>query len=99
MTTRTQDPQTSHDADQIPADALSELQAWIMCALRETPRTDNELVTSHLQAYFYGEVSRRATPQRIRTARKELELQGLVKYAGYMDVTEFGRKTQKWTVK
>ncbi|TFD51993.1 hypothetical protein E3T46_07850 [Cryobacterium sp. Hh11] len=95
MTTRTRDPHTSHEADTIPADALSDLQTWIVAALT-TPRTDNELVALHLQAYFYREVTRRATPQRIRTARKELELQGRVRYSGYDGLTEFGRKTQRW---
>ena len=97
MTTRQRDPQTSHDAgDSITDDSLSELQAWIMVALREKPHTDNELVAAHLQAVFHKEVARRATPQRIRTARKELELRQLVRFTGVTGLTEFGRKTQKW---
>ena len=97
MTTRQRDPLTSHAADtSITADSLSELQAWIMVALREKPHTDNELVAAHLQAYFYGELKSRATPQRIRTARKEMELRRLVRFTGVTGLTEFGRKTQKW---
>ncbi|WP_104128042.1 hypothetical protein [Cryobacterium sp. Y57] len=98
MTTRTRDPHTSHEADTIPADVLTELQGWLMVALREKAQTDNELVAAHLQAYFYGEVSRRATPQRIRTARKELELQGLVKFTGEYGRTPFNRRTQIWSI-
>ena len=96
MTTRQRDPQTSHDAgESITAADLSDLQAWILAALTK-PHTDNELVAAHLQAYFYGEIKSRATPQRIRTARKELELRQLVRFTGATGLTEFGRKTQKW---
>lgn len=59
-------------------EAITELQAWILVSLREKPMTDTELVDEHGAAVFTRQI-RAASPQRIRTARKELELQQLVK--------------------
>ena len=99
MTTRTRDPQTSHEADESTTeDNLSSLQRWVLVHLAKEPQTDDQLVAAHLTAYFYKEVAVRATPQRIRTARKELELQGLVKFTGEYGRTPFNRRTQIWSI-
>lgn len=96
---RTNDPDTSWEAAaSTAADALTELQAWIMVTLREKPHTDGELVDAHLHAAFYGEVDRKATPQRVRTARKELTDAGQVEWSGSFSLTQFQRRTQIWRV-
>ncbi|TDW30986.1 hypothetical protein [Cryobacterium psychrophilum] len=97
--TRSRDPETSHEAgESITADALTELQSWVSVTLREKARTDGELVAAHALAVTNHEVNRPATPQRIRTARKELELRKLVYFTGSFDKTGFGRRTRIWGV-
>ena len=97
MTTRQRDPQTSHDAgESITSADLSDLQAWILAALTK-PQTDNELVAAHEKAHKEGDPGRR-TPQRVRTARKELELRQLVRFTGENGLTESNYKTQKWVI-
>lgn len=94
---RSNDPDTSWEAAaSTTAEALSELQVWILAALTEKPMTDGELVDAHLHAAFYGEVERKATPQRVRTARKELTDAGQVEWSGQLSLTQFQRKTQIW---
>ena len=100
MTTRARDPQTSHEADDI-CDALqiSHLQGWVIVRLhRFGAQSDGELVTAHQAAVSRDETNTRATPQRIRTARKELELQVLVKFTGEYGRTPFNRRTQIWSI-
>jgi len=83
-------------AASISEEALTELQAWIMVSLRESAKTDAVLVDAHLHAADTGEIGRRATPQRVRTARKELVIQGLVEWSGSFSLTQFSRRTQIW---
>ena len=94
--TRSRDPETSHEAgDSITAAALSELQSWVMVTLREAVRTDEELVQAHAKAVKASGV-RKATPQRIRTARHELRLQRLVCFTGDFSETATKRRTRIW---
>ncbi|TFD80682.1 hypothetical protein E3T54_02770 [Cryobacterium sp. Sr8] len=88
---RTNDPDTSWEAAaSITVDALTDLQAWILAALTVKSMTDGELVDACLHS------GRRATPQRVRTARKELVIQGRVEWTGAYLLTQYQRRTQTW---
>lgn len=93
---RSNDPDTSWIAAAGMADEqITELQAWVLVTLRDHPRTDTELVAEHGAAVFAREI-RAATPQRIRTARKELELQRLVEKTGERRPTPTGYQSAEW---
>lgn len=88
---RSNDPDTSWEAAaSITVDALTDLQAWILTTLTKKPMSDGELVDACLHS------GRRATPQRVRTARKELAFQGYVEWTGAYLLTPYQRKTQSW---
>ncbi|MBK5238059.1 MAG: hypothetical protein JJE28_02990 [Actinomycetales bacterium] len=70
--------------------AITDLQAWILTTLTAKPMTDGELVDACLHS------GRRATPQRVRTARKELVFQGRVEWTGAYLLTPYQRRTQTW---
>ena len=78
----------------ISAGALSELQAWVLANLREEPKTDSALVDAHL----HSDLPTKRTPQRVRTARKELEKLGRVEWSGGLSKTPAQYKTQIWRV-
>lgn len=95
---RSRDPETSWVAAAgMPDEQITELQAWIMVTLRERPLTDHELQGEHGAAVFARTI-RAASPQRVRTARKELELQQLVKATGETRPTPTGYQAQVWSV-
>lgn len=88
---RSNDPDTSWEAAaSIAADALTDLQNWILTTLTAKAMTDGELVDACLHS------GRRATPQRVRTARKELVIQGRVEWTGSYSLTQYQRRTQTW---
>lgn len=96
---RSRDPETSWVAAAgMPDEHITELQAWILVTLREKPLTDHELQGEHGAAVFARAI-RPASPQRVRTARKELELQQMVKAVeGETRPTPSGYQAQVWTV-
>ena len=88
---RSTDPDTSWEAAaSITPAALSDLQKWVLATLTAKAMTDGELVDASLHAGRY------ATPQRIRTARKELTDAGRVEWSGLCSLTTYSRKTQIW---
>ena len=96
---RSNDPDTSWDAAQsITPGELSSLQRWILEQLFIGQATDQELTELHAEAATFDHV-RTVTPQRIRTARKELERQGLLAATGATRLTNTGRKTRVWGIK
>lgn len=72
---RTTDPSTSHEAAAIAESSVAASQRAVLDILHEAlmPLTDEEIV-----GYLRGQFS----PSRVRTARVELQAQGLVEYAG-----------------
>lgn len=94
----TQPPTSLEAAASIDKVALSNLQTWVLAALEREQMTDGELVDKHRNAYFYREIGTKATPQRIRTARREIADLGLVEAVG-IGRTPLGRKTQIWGIK
>lgn len=82
---RTTDPTTSHDAAKIDPADLDALRATILRKFNRRPRTgwtDNELVE---QITF-------RTPQRVRTARKDLTKLGLLRDTQQKRLTPSGYK-------
>jgi hypothetical protein len=96
---RSNDPETSWIAAAgMPDEQISELQAWILVTLREKPLAHHELEKEHGAAVFARQI-RSATPQRIRTACRELQLRRLVvEVEGVKRKTPFGFPAQVWTV-
>jgi len=87
---RTVDPQTSVDAAAGVTDqGWTDLQSTILNLLREGPLTDEELIPKVWRVGPYR------TPQRIRTARKELTLRGVLRAS---NVTRIGRSGYRATV-
>lgn len=91
---RSRDPETSWNAAAIDPESWSELQTNIVTILRDVgPLIDEEL---------HKEYKRRGMPRRsasrIRTARAELELTGVVADSGQTGLTESDKPAIKWEV-
>jgi hypothetical protein len=84
---RTTDPITSHEAAESVSGAES--QRAVLAALQAV---DFGLADFELEARLFG----RFSPERIRTARKELERQGRVEFTGVYRMTRARRRAQVW---
>lgn len=87
--TRTHDPVTSREAA-ASTDVERSVQAVYSALQFLGPSADHEIV-AHLEASAWSE-------SRIRTARKTLERDGRVQFAGIYRLTPRGRRTQVWAV-
>lgn len=94
---RNTDPETSVEASEISADRMSRLKSWIVDYLRNEVMADHDLVTFQRLAALNGE-SPLVTPQRVRTARRELADAGVLVSTNIIRFTPTGRKAQTWTV-
>lgn len=91
---RHRDPDTSWNVASVDPGSWSSLQTAIVDILREHgPLTDEELHREYL-AHAYETRS----PQRIRTARKELEVAKIVRRADLVGRTRYGNRSIKWEV-
>ena len=92
--TRSRDPETSWSAAEISAANWSELKAAIVLIMATNgPLTDEELFDRYVSAGFPTR-----TPQRLRTARKELQLAGDVLLSDVLGRTRGGYWSQKWVL-
>lgn len=93
--TRTRDPETSHDAAAgITAGEFTELQAHILELLTVEASTDDELYDRYRRAGFPPR-----SPQRVRTARSELDVAGKVFDSGVKKPSALGKYLSiVWTV-
>jgi hypothetical protein len=83
---RASDPETSHAAAaSITDDNLSEVKAIIMMLLRQEPMSDVRLVDAFAEGTRRGDWKKNPTFQSICTRRHELEDDGLVQWAGYVE--------------
>lgn len=91
---RTTDPKTSWNAAKIEPEAWSDLQRAIVDILRDAgPLTDDELHREYLARNY-----QRRSQSRIRTARKELQLSGIVAPAETLGRSRMGNESQRWEV-
>lgn len=86
------DPRTSHLAAKASPEKLSRTQEHVMACLVVGPATHDELVARMADYFRDFPVS----PQRIRTACKELESKGLVRYSGRDGLSQYGKPSQMW---
>lgn len=84
---RTTDPETSHAAAELVSGAESQ-RAVLAALLAESCG----LADFELESRLFG----RFSPERIRTARKELERQGRVQFMGIYRMTRSGRRARVW---
>jgi hypothetical protein len=94
---RTTDPFTSQDAaSSVSAERTSRLKVWIVAYLDGKILADHELVHAQQVAAHRGECPL-VTPQRVRTARKELSEAGVLEPTNVTVVTVSGRAARTWT--
>ncbi|TFB96558.1 MULTISPECIES: hypothetical protein [unclassified Cryobacterium] len=94
----TQPPTSIEAAASMSEVALSALQTWVLAALERKAMTDSELVKRHQAAFKKNDIATNATPQRVRTVRKELEKLKLVAATGEFRKTPLMNRTQVWGV-
>ncbi|MEQ6899250.1 hypothetical protein [Microbacterium sp. KR10-403] len=88
---RASDPETSHEAADATAGSVATSQADVLAVLTDAlmPLTDAEI-----HSYLKGKYS----PERVRSARRELEVQGRVRCAGVVKPPGRRTKCRTWEV-
>lgn len=93
---RDRDPETSWNAAAINPGCWSELQAEVVSILRDRgPLTDEAIYREYVVRRRLANVMPRRE-QRVRTARKELELSGFVTASKLQGRTASGRSATVW---
>lgn len=97
---RARDPETSWDAAALQTDTRAEQVKAVIVALLTThgPLTDEQLVDRYDAAVFMRDAPA-ATPQNVRTRRKSLELDGVVRSTGSRARTRSGSTATVWAIR
>lgn len=95
---RTTDPATSHEAAATTAVGVrGRVLEMIQKLTVSTPQgVSDAQIEQAYQSYAHAYDWPPASPQRLRTARKELVEAGRVTYTGNNGETRYGRRTQLW---
>lgn len=95
---RTRDPLTSFDAAEIDTADYDAVKGEIIAILRVGgPATDDDIYRDYRTTAMYSDQKLRS-PSRIRTARKELHVAGIVRKFDERGVSLLGNRSTRWAL-